>query len=80
MTDAIIGLLQANPWMIWVYLCAAVAAVVLRAGWPESESRPRWVVMVLALADLVQLNLSGPAKLIVNHAQTGSVTRSVGNK
>lgn len=76
MTDAIISILQGNPWLIYVYLVALVAAVVLRAGWPEATERPRWVTMVLAACDLVQLNLSGPAKLIVNHAQTGSITRS----
>lgn len=75
MTDAIIGLLQSNPWVLYVYLGAMVVAVALRAGFPESEARPRWVLMALAVADLLQLNLSGPAKLIVNHAQTGSVTR-----
>lgn len=77
MTDAIIELLRANPWLIYVYLGAMLLAVVLRAGWPEATERPRWVTMTLAACDLVQLNISGPAKLIVNHAQTGSVTRSL---
>jgi cell shape-determining protein MreD len=71
MTDAIIGLLQQYPWLIWSYLIATLLATALRAGWPETSERPRWVVMILAIVDLMQLNLSGPAKLISNKAQTG---------
>lgn len=74
MTDAIIGLLQQYPWLIWSYLAAMVIATVLRAGWPEASERPRWVVMLLALCDFAQLNLSGPTKLIVQKNKTGSAT------
>lgn len=69
MTDALIGFLSAHPWIIYVYLGAMVVAVALRAAWDVTEERPRWVRAILAITDLLQLNLSGPAKLIANKAK-----------
>ena len=42
-----------------------VLATVLRATWPVEAERPKWLVAVLALIDLLQLNFSGPVKLLV---------------
>lgn len=66
---AILQFLIDNPWLIWVYLGAMVLAVALRAAWDVTEERPRWVRAVLAITDLLQLNLSGPAKLLANKAK-----------
>ena len=73
---AILQWLIDNPWAIWVYLGAMAFAVALRAGWPDPTARPRWVIMALAVLDLLQLNPSGPLKLLVNKSQTGSVSRT----
>lgn len=66
MTDFIIATLAANPWLIWVYLGAMLIAVGLRATWDVSEERPRVVRFILAIVDFMQLNFSGPAKLVSN--------------
>lgn len=66
MTEAILAFLSANPWTIYVWLGASLVAVALRAAWDVTEERPRWVRAVLAVTDLLQLNLSGPAKLLAN--------------
>ena len=66
MTDFVLAFLNANPWAIYVFVGASVVAVALRAAWDVTEERPRWVRAVLAIADLLQLNFSGPAKLISN--------------
>ena len=63
---AILQFLVDNPWIVWVMLFATVAAVGLRAAYPETEARPRWCVAALAIVDLLQLNLSGPVKLLVS--------------
>lgn len=52
-----------NPWLVVVWLVATLAAVGLRAAYPETEARPRWLKAVLAIVDVLQLNLSGPVKL-----------------
>ena len=69
MTDAlgtfVIKTITEYPWIVWTYLFGFVGATVLRAGWPNETDRPRWVVMLLALADIFQANLSGPVKLLV---------------
>ena len=61
---AILQFLVDYPFLVWVWLGATVGAVVLRAMYPETSERPRWVVGILALTDLLQLNLSGPTKLL----------------
>lgn len=66
---AILQFLVDNPWVVYVYIGAMVLAVALRAAWDVTEERPRWVRALLAVADLFQLNLSGPAKLIANKAK-----------
>lgn len=69
MTDvpfAILQFLVDHPEVVWVYLAAMLVAVALRAAYPETEARPRWIRALLAVVDLLQLNLSGPAKLFVN--------------
>lgn len=63
---AILQFLVDNPWVVYVWIGATVIAVALRAAYPETEARPRWVKALLAVVDLAQLNLSGPAKLIAN--------------
>lgn len=66
MTDLVIGTLTAYPWLIYVWLGASLLAVALRAAWDVTEERPRWVKAVLAVVDFMQLNFSGPAKLVSN--------------
>ena len=66
MADFVIDFLKANPWAIYAYLCAVLLAVGLRAAYDVTEERPKIVKFVLAIVDLVQLNLSGPAKIISN--------------
>lgn len=66
MTDFVIQTLTAHPWVIWVYFGAMLLAVGLRAAWDVTEERPRVVRFVLAVIDLLQLNFSGPAKLVSN--------------
>ena len=63
---AILQFLADNPWLVYVYIGAMVVAVALRAAWDVTEERPRWVRAILAVTDLLQLNLSGPAKLLAN--------------
>ena len=66
MTDFIIQTLQSHPWILWVYFGAMLLAVGLRATSDVSEERPRIVRFVLAIVDFMQLNFSGPAKLVSN--------------
>ena len=66
MADFVIEFLRANPWAIYVYFGAMCLAVGLRAAYDVTEERPKIVKFVLAIVDLVQLNLSGPAKIISN--------------
>lgn len=66
MTDFVIGFLTSYPWIIWVYFGAMVLAVGLRATWDVSEERPRIVRFILAVVDFMQLNFSGPVKLVSN--------------
>lgn len=66
MTDFVIDTLRSYPWIIWVYIGAMLLAVGLRATWDVSEERPRIVRFVLAIVDFMQLNFSGPAKLVSN--------------
>lgn len=66
MTDFIIATLAAHPWVIWVWLGASVAAIGLRAAWDVTEERPRIVRFILAIVDFLQLNFSGPVKLVSN--------------
>ena len=69
MNEALVSLLQNYPWAVYVWLGATVLAVGLRAAWPSETERPRWLVMVLAIVDIVQMNWSGPAKLLVLKAK-----------
>jgi len=69
MTDAIIHTLQDYPWLPWVWLVATLAATAIRVGWPEERDRPRWMVALLAVCDVLQANLSGPAKLVSRKPQ-----------
>ena len=66
MNEFLISFLTTYPWIIWVYLGAMVIAVGLRATWDVSEERPRVVRFILAVVDFMQLNFSGPAKLVSN--------------
>lgn len=66
MTDFVINFLVAYPWVIWVYIGAMLVAVGLRATWDVTEERPRIVRFVLAIVDFMQLNFSGPVKLVSN--------------
>ena len=66
MTDFVISFLTSYPWVIWVYLGSMLLAVGLRATWDVSEERPRIVRFILAIVDFMQLNFSGPAKLVSN--------------
>ena len=66
MNEFLISFLTTYPWIIWVYLGAMVIAVGLRATWDVSEERPRVVRFILAIVDFMQLNFSGPAKLVSN--------------
>ena len=61
---AVLQFLVDNPWIVWVWLGATVVAVGLRAAYPETEARPRWIKALLAVVDLLQGNLSGPVKLL----------------
>lgn len=56
-----------QPWLVRSVAVIFAASAGLPLAQPAAGG---------AANDLVQLNLSGPAKLIVNHAQTGSITRS----
>lgn len=58
-----------NPWIFYIWLFATVVAVGLRAAYPETEERPRFVRAILAVVDVLQLNLSGPAKLLAAKAK-----------
>ena len=64
MTDFVIEFLTKFPWVIWVYVGAMLLAVGLRATWDVAEERPRVVRFLLAIVDFLQLNFSGPAKLV----------------
>ena len=64
MTDFILSSLNEYPWLIHVWLGATILATALRAAYPVTEERPRWIVALLAITDLVQLNPSGPVKLL----------------
>lgn len=66
MPDFVIDLLKAHPWLIWSYFGAMLAAAGLRAAWDVSEERPRIVRFILAIVDILQLNISGPIKLVSN--------------
>lgn len=66
MTDFVIETLKAHPWLIWSYAGAMLLATGLRATWDVTEERPRIVRFVLAVVDLLQLNISGPVKLVSN--------------
>ena len=66
MNEFLISFLTTCQWIIWVYLGAMVIAVGLRATWDVSEERPRVVRFILAIVDFMQLNFSGPAKLVSN--------------
>ncbi len=66
MNDFVIGILKDYPAIVWIYLGAMVLAVGLRATWDVSEERPRIVRFVLAIVDFMQLNFSGPVKLVSN--------------
>ena len=66
MTDFVISFLTSYPFVIWVYLGAMLLAVGLRATWDVSEERPRIVRFILAIVDFMQLNFSGPVKLVSN--------------
>ena len=63
---AILQFLVDHPWLIWVYIGAMVVAVGLRAAWDVTEERPRIVRFILAIVDFMQLNFSGPVKLVSN--------------
>lgn len=63
---AILQFLVDHPELIYVYIGAMVVATALRAAWDVTEERPRWVKAILAVTDILQLNLSGPAKLVSN--------------
>lgn len=60
----LINFLASYPWIIWVYVGATVVASVLRATWSDEATRPKAVVAILALCDILQLNVSGPVKLL----------------
>lgn len=66
MTDFVIATLSAHPWILWVYIGAMIVAVGLRATWDVTEERPRVVRFILAIVDFMQLNFSGPVKLVSN--------------
>ena len=69
MPDLLLGFLEAHPWVVYVWLGASLLAIGLRAAWDVTEERPRWVKALLAITDLVQLNFSGPAKLIAGRVK-----------
>lgn len=71
MNDFVIGILQSYPWIVWVWLGASVVAIGLRAAYNDSADRPRLVVAILAVIDFLQLNFSGPAKLISTQVKVG---------
>jgi hypothetical protein len=75
---AILQFLVDHPELIYVYIGAMVVATALRAAWDVTEERPRWVRAVLAVADLLQLNISGPAKLIANKAKAAKAEPPAG--
>lgn len=64
MTDLVIQILTAHPWLIYSFIGASLLAAGIRAAYPVSEERPRWIVFALAIIDAAQLNISGPVKLI----------------
>ena len=66
MTDFVIATLTAHPWVLWVYIGAMFLAVGLRATWDVTEERPRIVRFILAIVEFMQLNISGPVKLVSN--------------
>lgn len=61
---AVLQFLVDNPWVVWVWIGATVIATGLRAAYDVETERPRWVKFLLAVLDVLQFNLSGPAKLI----------------
>lgn len=67
---AILQFLVDHPEIVWIWLGATIVAVGLRAAYPETEARPRWIRAVLAIVDLLQVNLSGPAKLLASKKPT----------
>ena len=66
---AILQWLVDNPWAVWVWIGATALSTALRATWNVTETRPKWVVFVLALLDIGQLNISGPIKLLATKAK-----------
>lgn len=66
MNDLIVQMLKDYPYLVWVWLGASVAAIGLRSAWDVSEERPRVVRFILAVVDVLQLNFSGPIKLVSN--------------
>jgi hypothetical protein len=68
MTNVPFGVFQwliDNPWVFWVWVAAGVIAVGIRAAYPKAEERPRLIVFLLAVIDILQTNWSGPIKLLL---------------
>lgn len=61
---AILQFLVDNPWIVWLWLGATVTTAGLRSAYDIEADRPRWVKFLITVLDILQFNLSGPAKLI----------------
>ena len=64
--EAISSVLASHPdlvnWAVGVYIAGAFAGHVMRFGWPDEPSRPRWVMVTIAIADAAQLVFFSPVK------------------
>lgn len=65
-SDALLSLVQAHPMLVdiiaCVYLVGAFFGHIFRSGWPDENSRPRWVIIVILIADACQGVFFGPVK------------------
>ena len=56
-----VEVLQANPWMVWTFAAGTILSVFFRSAYPEPADRPRWMVGLLAVCDVLAVN---PGSLI----------------
>lgn len=65
-SDALLSLVQSHPMLVdvlaGIYLAGAFVGHVFRGGYPDENSRPRWVIIVILIADACQGVFFGPVK------------------
>lgn len=56
-----VEILTEYPWMVWTFLTGTLTSIFFRAAYPEPSDRPRWMVGLLAVCDVLAVN---PGSLI----------------